>query len=192
MESIATNHRVISTDIPNMSKIEAGEMEISHEHVNAVPLIFETAEIARILVGTKPVTVEVITPTAPVIITTDSIKLRQIIMYLVSNAVKFTGQGKIAIVLSLIGNRLEVTVSDTGTGFQEEDVHKLFAAFSRVEDTKIKRQEGMGPGLTISINLAEPLSGTVTITSTYGKGTTFVVSLPLQQVDRQRGLYNSE
>lgn len=192
MESIATNHRVISTNIPNMSKIEAGEMKISHEHINAVPLILETAETGRILVGTKPVTVEVITPTVPVMITTDPVELRQVVMYLVSIAAKFTEQGKIAIVLSLIGNRLEITISDTGTGCQEKDLHKLFTAFGQVEDAKTKRQEGMGTGLTVSINLAEPLSGTVTITSTYGKGTTFVVSLPLQQVDRQRGLYNSE
>ena len=192
MISSATNLRTVITNILDLSKIEAGKMEVLHQQVNAVPIISEMAETARIFLGKKPVTVMVTAPGLPVMINTDPIKLRQILMNLVSNAAKFTESGRIEITLSILGSSLMIAVSDTGIGIQEEDLHKLFTAFSQVEDAKTKQHEGTGLGLTISKNLAELINGTISITSTYGKGTTFVVSLPLQSAENQRELYNAE
>ncbi len=87
---------------------------------------------------------------------------------------------------------MEIAVSDTGIGIKEEDLHKLFIAYGRIEDAKTKRYEGMGLGLTISRNLAALLGGTISVTSIYGKGTTFIVSLPMQNMERLGGLYNVE
>ncbi len=192
MISSATNLRTIVTNILDLSKIEAGKMEVARQDVNAVQLISDIAEITRILLGKKPVTVAVKTPGLPVMINTDPIKLRQILMNLVSNAAKFTEAGRIEIALSIFGSRMAIAISDTGIGIKEEDLGKLFTAFSQVEDAKTKQHEGTGLGLIISRNLAELIDGTISITSTYGKGTTFMVSLPFQNIERQGGLYNAE
>jgi signal transduction histidine kinase len=165
---------------------------VAHQLVNAASLISEIAETARILIGNKPVSVEVREPSLSVMINTDSVRLRQILINLVSNAAKYTEEGKIVITLSVIGSWMEIAISDTGVGIKEEDFHKLFTNYGRIEDAKTKEQGGAGLGLSISKNLAELLGGTISVTSSYGKGTTFVVSLPLQQVNSQRGLYSAE
>ena len=127
-----------------------------------------------------------------VMISTDNVRLRQILINLVSNAAKFTEEGKISITLSVIGSWMEIAVSDTGIGIKEEDFHKLFIAYNRIEDAKTKKHEGTGLGLVISKNIAELLGGSISVTSIYGKGTTFVVSLPMQNRERLGGLYNVE
>lgn len=176
----ATNLRAIITNILDLSKLEAGKMEVTFQDINATSLISEIAETTRILVGKKPVAVKVEAPPLAIMIATDPIKLRQIIMNLAGNAAKFTEQGEITLSLSIIGSsRLEIAVADTGIGIKEQDIDKLFIAFGQVEDAKTKQHEGTGLGLTISKNLAELINGSISIRSVYGKGTTFVVSLPL-------------
>lgn len=166
--------------------------KVAYQQVSAVSLISDIAETTRVLIGGKPVSVEVMTPFMDVMINTDNVKLRQILTNLVSNAVKFTEQGTISITLSVVGSWMEIAVSDTGIGIKEEDLHKLFIAYGRIEDAKTKRHEGMGLGLSISRNLAALLGGTISVTSIYGKGTTFVMSLPMQNMERLGGLYNVE
>ena len=141
--------------------------------------------------GNKPVNVEVTAPAVPVMITTDPIKLRQIITNLTSNAAKFTDHGKIVITLSVIGGGLEISVSDTGTGIREEHLSTIFTAFSQVEEAKTKQHAGTGLGLTISKNLAEIIGGSITVSSAFGKGTKFTVSLPFHNIERG-GLYSAE
>jgi signal transduction histidine kinase len=193
MISSATNLRTVITNILDLSKLEAGKMEVTNQQVNASALVAEIAETARILLGGKPVAVEVRTPDDPVMLTTDPIKLRQIITNLVSNASKFTEQGKIVLSLSIIGRKLEIAVSDTGIGVKEEDLHKLFTAFSQVADATTKQHEGTGLGLTISKNLAELINGSISIQSTYGQGTTLTLSLPLEKtMERQGEYYDAE
>ncbi len=180
MISSATSLRTIITNILDLSKIDAGKMVVAFQEVNVVSLISEIAETARILIGKKPVTVEVTAPTKTVMLNTDPIKLRQILMNLTSNAAKFTESGRIEIKLSVLGSSLAIAVSDTGIGIKEEDLGKLFAAFSQIEDAKTKKHEGTGLGLKISKNLVELIGGTISITSIYGEGTTFVLSFPSQ------------
>jgi len=171
---------------------DAEKTKVAHQQVNAVTLISEIAETTRVLIKKKPISVEVTTPVMDVMISTDNVRLRQILINLVSNAVKFTEEGTISITLSVIGSRMEIAVSDTGIGIKEEDLHKLFIAYGRIEDAKTKKYGGTGLGLTISRNLAELLGGSISVTSIYGKGTTFVVSLPMQNMERLGGLYNVE
>lgn len=182
--STATNLRTVITNILDLSKIEAGKMEVAPQAVDVVSLISEMAETARILIGAKPVTVSVTTPSGPIMITTDPIKLRQIITNLTSNAAKFTDQGTIDIRLVVHDSRLAIEVDDTGIGIKEEDLHLLFTAFGQVEDATTKSHEGTGLGLAISKNLAQLIGGSISVTSTYGKGTKFSLSLPLQQPNK--------
>jgi two-component system sensor histidine kinase/response regulator len=171
---------------------DAVKTKVAHQQINAAMLISEIAETTRILIKNKPISVEVTAPAMDVMISTDNVRLRQILINLVSNATKFTEEGKISITLSVIGSWMEIAVSDTGIGIREEDLHKLFIAYGRIGDAKTKKHEGTGLGLTISRDLADLLGGSISVASIYGKGTTFIVSLPMQSMERLGGLYNVE
>ncbi len=190
MISSATNLRAIITNILDLSKIEAGKMEVTPERFDIMALLLEVAETTRILIGDKPVLVEVVAPTRPLIITTDSVKLRQILVNLMSNAAKFTEQGHIRLSLTFHRDQMELSVSDTGIGIKPGNLERLFTAFSQIEDAKTKRYEGTGLGLTISRSLAQALGGGIGVSSTFGSGTVFTVSLPLNTIEKGGGLYD--
>ncbi len=179
--SSATNLRAIVTNILDLSKIEAGKMEVSVERFNVLSILNEVAETTRILVGNKPVTVEVVSHVEPVVMASDPVKVRQILTNLMSNAAKFTEKGKIVLSLGREGGRVKIMVADTGVGIRENEMDKLFLAFSQLEDTMTKRHEGTGLGLTITRNLLSILGGEITVSSTFGEGTTFTVLLPLEK-----------
>jgi signal transduction histidine kinase len=183
MISSATGLRTIITNILDLSKIEAGKTEVASRQCAILPLVSEIAETTRILVGNKPVAVEVSAPALPIVITTDPIKLRQILRNLASNAAKFTEAGKIVITLAIAGSWLEISISDTGIGIMEEDIDKLFTAFGQLENVKTKMHQGTGLGLAISKNLTELLGGSISVASAFGKGATFAVSLPMQNIE---------
>jgi signal transduction histidine kinase len=184
MISSATGLRAIITNILDLSKIEAGKMDVTHQLFDVRALLLEVAETTRVLVGNKPVNVEVSGPAMPIIITSDPIKLRQIVINLTSNAAKFTDRGKIVLSLSLIGSNVVIEVSDTGIGIKQEHLDKLFKAFSQIEDAKTKKHDGTGLGLTISKSLVEIIGGSISLASTFGAGTTFTVTLPLLNMER--------
>ncbi len=192
MMSSASDIRAIITSILDLSRIEAGNMEVTKQDVDISALVAETAETARALVGNKPVIVEVTVPIAPVMLTTDAVKLRQIVMNLASNAVKFTSTGKVSLTLGIIGSSLEIAVGDTGIGIKKECLNELFSALSRIEDADAKIGQRPGLGLAVSKYLIELLGGTISVISAFGAGTTFAVSLPLQLGERSGGLYNAE
>ncbi|MBT0666161.1 hypothetical protein KI809_17760 [Geobacter pelophilus] len=185
MISTATNLRAVITNILDLSKIDAGKMEVAHQQVDVAAMLAEVAETTRILIGNKPVAVQVITPVEPVVVSTDPIKLRQIVTNLTSNAAKFTDQGSIAIGMLIHEDQLVIEVRDTGIGIKEEDINLIFSAFAQVEDASTKTHEGTGLGLTISKNLAKLLGGSISVSSTYNKGSVFSLSLPLKQIDQQ-------
>lgn len=180
MVSTATNLRAVINNILDLSKIEAGKMEVKYQVVDVVSLLSEIAETTRILVGDKPVTVNVVVTSNPLCITTDPVKLRQIVTNIASNAAKFTAEGAIVITLGIRDSCMEIEVSDTGIGIRQEDLHLLFTTFGQIEDPAVKTHEGTGLGLAISKNLARLIGGSISLTSTFGQGTKFTVSLPMQ------------
>ena len=178
--SSANNLKAIVNNILDLSKIEAGKMDVISEHFDVVSILREVAETTRILVGSKSVDVEVIAHEGPVFIESDPVKVRQILTNLLSNASKFTERGRIVITLNAEDERLRISISDTGIGIKEDDLKKLFIAFNQLEDAKTKRHEGTGLGLTITKNLLNLLGGSISVSSKYGEGTAFVVYLPLK------------
>lgn len=176
--SSATNLRAIITNILDLSKVEAGKMEVICECFDVVAILREVAETTRILIGSKPVDVGVVVHDSPVFIVADPVKVRQILTNLTSNAAKFTDKGKIVLALGVKDSTIKISVKDTGIGIKEDDLNKLFTAFSQLEDAKTKRYEGTGLGLTITKSLLDLLGGSISVSSKFGEGTTFEVYLP--------------
>jgi CheY-like chemotaxis protein len=124
-----------------------------------------------------------VAPACPVTIDTDPTRLRQILLNLVGNAVKFTETGHVLIAAQVTGDtELLLSVTDTGEGISEAAQRRLFAAFEQADVTTTRRFGGTGLGLSISRHLAELLGGRITVRSTPAKGSTFTVVLPLPQV----------
>ncbi|TWJ16870.1 sensor histidine kinase [Geobacter argillaceus] len=189
MISTATNLRAVITNILDLSKIEAGRMEVAHQTVEVGSLLHEIAETTRVLIGEKPVTVRVLAPAEPVIVCTDAIKLRQIVTNLTSNAAKFTERGSIEMCLDILEERVVIQIRDTGIGIREEDLQLIFSAFGQVEDATTKTHEGTGLGLTISKNIAKLLGGCISVTSSYGNGSTFSLSMPWEH-NENKGVHS--
>jgi signal transduction histidine kinase len=176
----AVNLRALITNILDLSKIEAGRMDIIVEEFDLISLLQEVAETTRILLGEKPVVLEVAAGPEPQLIHSDWVKVRQILTNLSSNAAKFTDKGRIAVSLKRQENGFELSVSDTGSGIRKGDLGRLFTSFTQLEDAKTRRHEGTGLGLAITRELVSLLEGRITVASTYGEGTTFTVHLPLK------------
>jgi signal transduction histidine kinase len=176
--SSAAGLRAVVTNVLDLSKIEAKKMEILRERFDLAELVADVSETARVLLGEKPVEVRVAAPDGPLVIESDPMKVRQILMNLAGNAAKFTESGSILFSLSVGGRSVNVSVIDTGIGIKNEHLGRLFTAFSQLEDARTKRHEGTGLGLLISKNLAELLGGGIAVASAFGKGTTFTLTLP--------------
>jgi signal transduction histidine kinase len=166
----------------DLSKIEAGKLELNPESVNLAPLIDEVIGTAGQLAqenGNRLV-VEVQENNLGAVIA-DPMRLRQILLNLLSNACKFTKQGEVKLTARKIangGNWIALAVCDTGIGMTPEQQAKLFAEFTQADSLTARRFGGTGLGLAISRKLARMMGGDVTIASAPGKGSVFTVRLP--------------
>jgi signal transduction histidine kinase len=176
LRSVATLRATV-TNILDLSKLEAGRTHVAVTRVELGPLLEEVAGTARLLAGEKPVEVRVALA-APLAIESDRQKLRQIVLNLASNAVKFTERGEVVLGAAADGAGALLRVSDTGVGIREEDLSRLFVPFGQLEDALTKAHEGTGLGLVITRSLAQLLGGRVEVRSRHGEGSTFTVHLP--------------
>ncbi|HVR40816.1 MAG TPA: HAMP domain-containing sensor histidine kinase [Thermoanaerobaculia bacterium] len=176
--SSATSLRSVITNMLDLSKIEAGRMRVIAEPFDLAGVLHEVAETTRVLLGGKPVEVLVSTEKRSVEMTSDPVKVRQIVLNLAGNAAKFTESGRIVIQQTSTADEIAIAVSDTGIGIRAEDLKKLFIAFSQLEDTQTKSHEGTGLGLAITKELTQMLRGRVEVDSELGRGSTFTIHLP--------------
>lgn len=160
--------------------------------VDATALVAGIAETTRVLVGDKPVNVQMFVPTLPVMVTTDPVMLSRIILNLAKNAVRFTQRGTITIALQVIGSTLEVVVTDTGRGFRPNRLADHTAAMGSVGSAEAGTDAKFGPGLVASWDLARLIGGSLSMRSVYGRGAMFTLTLPLRAADRWGGLYTVE
>jgi GAF domain-containing protein len=165
----------------DLSKIEAGKLELNPESVNLAPLIDEVVGTASQLAeqNKNRLTAECPHNLAP--LTVDPMRLRQILLNLLSNACKFTKQGEVALRARKVadgGHWVEFAVSDTGIGMTAEQQAKLFEEFSQADSLTARRFGGTGLGLAITRKLARMMGGDVTVASEPGKGSVFTVRLP--------------
>jgi signal transduction histidine kinase len=163
----------------DFATIEAGKMEVRVERVRVEEIIQGAAStIETILHDNSIKLIREIAPEIPTL-NTDREKLRQIILNLLDNAVKFTERGEIKITASQQNGSLKLVVSDTGIGIEKGDLTRIFEEFHRGDGSSAKKYRGTGLGLAIVKKFVQLLGGEIAVESEAGKGSTFTVTLPL-------------
>ncbi|MEO6777922.1 MAG: HAMP domain-containing sensor histidine kinase [Gemmatimonadaceae bacterium] len=166
--------------ILSYSRVDAGREVVQAEDVDANELAQDAATLVEPLARDRGLPLEVI-PTGYVLpMSTDSGKVRQILVNLLSNSVKFTPAGRVTLVVQHDGATVRYIVRDTGIGIASEHRDQIFDAFWQVEQPSTRRVGGTGLGLSVTRRLAQLLGGDVTVESTVGQGSAFTVSLPLE------------
>src|SRR5215831_2610718 len=174
-------------DILDLSRVEAGKMELHPERFGLRALVDDLRAVFQPLTSEKGLTFIATTPAGdfPAELYTDRQRLRQILHNLLSNAVKFTEQGRVELRISAdlatedqAAQGLAFTVIDTGVGISDQNLDAIFGAFQQADGTTSRRYGGTGLGLTICRELAAQLGGQITVQSTVGEGSTFTLHLP--------------
>ena len=173
-------------DILDLSRFEAGKMEISYVDLNIRNLIEDVRQIFSLKAESKGISLTTkVRKDVPVVIKMDEVRLRQVLFNLLGNAVKFTYKGTITIEVDSADEDtksglvdLVIKVTDTGIGIEEEEMDKIFDPFYQKAPLKIMRQEGTGLGLAISRRFVQMLKGEISVSSAPGEGTIFTVTLP--------------
>ncbi|HKF12324.1 MAG TPA: ATP-binding protein, partial [Xanthobacteraceae bacterium] len=165
----------------DLSKIEAGKLELNPQTVQLAPLISDVISTAGQLAEQNKNRLVVDAQENLGALTVDPMRLRQILLNLLSNACKFTKEGEVRLRARRVANGgswIEFAVADTGIGMTAEQQAKLFEEFSQADATTAQRFGGTGLGLALSRKLARMMGGDVTVTSEHGKGSAFTVRLP--------------
>ena len=178
----------VINDILDLSKIEAEELQIEPIRCSPVRLVTEVVSLMRVRADAKHLNLKTeLAHPLPKTVLTDPLRLRQVLVNLVGNAIKFTDQGEVCITARLTDDsgppRLCFDVTDTGIGMCEEQVGKLFQPFNQVDNSSTQKFGGTGLGLCVSKHLAEALGGDIEVRSEPGKGSTFSVSIDLEPLD---------
>ena len=181
VQAAGTHLLGLINQVLDLSKIEAGRLELSPESVSLAPLIDEVIGTARHLAEQHGNRLAVDTQGEIGSLMVDPMRLRQILLNLLSNACKFTEQGEVTLRVRKVADGcdwIELAVVDTGIGMTSEQLAKLFQEFSQAGASTAKRYGGTGLGLAISRKLARLMGGDVTVASEPGKGSVFAVRLP--------------
>jgi signal transduction histidine kinase/DNA-binding response OmpR family regulator len=181
----------IISDILDISKIETGNLELVPVNYTFQSLINDTVHLNLIRIGSKPIIFELdLDETIPAEFFGDELRVKQILNNLLSNAFKYTSEGKVILQvhwtsLSPENERamLEFRIQDTGQGIKREDMPKLFSQFHQLNAKANRNIEGTGLGLTITKNLAEMMGGSIEVESEYGKGSVFTIRILQDIVD---------
>jgi PAS domain S-box-containing protein len=184
-------------DILDLSKIEAGRLEVERKACAPGELISELVTMFTVPAQNRGISLEFTTSgPVPETILTDPTRFRQIIANLLGNAIKFTEKGGVKVVARLLPNaekpQLAIDVIDTGIGISPEGLGKIFNPFVQADSTVTRRFGGTGLGLTISRRFATALGGELTVTSELGRGSTFTVTLDTGPLDGTRLLDASQ
>jgi PAS domain S-box-containing protein len=176
--------RALIDDVLDLSRIEAGQLRVESEPCSPAQIVSDVVESLRAKAESKALRIELdLEGAVPPVVATDPLRLKQILVNLLDNAIKFTDRGEIRLTSRTIreatGNVvLQFAVRDTGIGMTEEEMGGLFQPFYRVPSIAAQRPGGTGLGLAICKRIARRLGGDVTITSAPGSGSTFTLSIP--------------
>ena len=179
----------IINDILDLSKIEAGYLELKKEPFNFHQMIHDVCDLNRAFAKDKVVTIKAnLEPGTPKYLMGDGMRIRQVLMNLVTNAIKFTREGHVAIEVGfdhIEGNRhnIIIEVHDTGIGIPKDRIDKIFESFEQADISIGRNYGGTGLGLTICKNLVDLMDGFLEVESERDKGASFIITLPLRESD---------
>ncbi len=192
-------------DILDISKIEAGRMTVSAEYADVADLVQSAVDVVQPQMAKNRNQLHVHCPPDIGILNSDSTKVRQVLINLLSNAAKFTEDGEVTLTVSRHlrdGRRwFQFVVADTGIGIPADKLDRLFKAFSQVDDSPSRKYGGTGLGLALSQRLCELIGGRITVQSTVGKGSIFTIDIPAElgdmlpltaQIDQPMPAHNEE
>ncbi|MCC6998995.1 MAG: response regulator [Deltaproteobacteria bacterium] len=178
---IASGHHLLTVinDILDLSAIEAGRVDLRRAPTRLGELVDGALQVGRALAVTQGVTLHSRVADGVPEVNVDPLRLRQVLINLCSNAIKFTRRGgAVTLEVSAHADRVFIAVIDTGVGIRPEDLGRLFREFGRLAQPDGSRIEGTGLGLALSKRLVELHGGQITVTSELGRGSTFTVELP--------------
>ncbi len=179
----------IINDVLDFSKIESGKMDIIPVEFEALSIVNDVANVISVKLGEKNVELLLdVNPSFPSLLYGDNIRIKQVITNIANNAVKFTREGYVKLILDYekIDDEtidFQCAVMDTGIGIKDEDKPKLFKSFNQLDSKRNRNIEGSGLGLAISKQLLSLMGGEISFISEYEKGTTFFISLKLKVLD---------
>jgi PAS domain S-box-containing protein len=181
------NLLTVINDILDFSKIDSGKMELESQSFSLRESVEDVFDLLSTKANEKGL--ELITefvPDLPHFIVSDPTRLRQVLVNLVNNAIKFTEEGEISVRVRSKGHedsqtRLEFAIRDTGIGIPEDKIDRLFKSFSQIDSSTTRKYGGTGLGLAISKNLIELLGGQIWIESKYGQGSTFYFTILVRE-----------
>ena len=179
----------IINDILDFSKIESGKMDISDVEYEPMSMINDVSNIIMTRIGSKDLDLTVdVNPNLPSGLYGDNIRIKQVLVNLANNAVKFTDAGNVNLKIDFLQIsedeiELYVAVADTGRGIRESDMNRLFQSFQQLDSKRNRNVEGTGLGLAISRQLVALMRGKIHVDSEYGKGSTFSFVIPQKVTD---------
>jgi len=168
-------------DVLDISKIEAGQLQITHEDFDLREALEKTVASVRPLAEKKGLTLSCTVSDGIDMIPADRRRVEQVLLNLISNAVKFTEQGSVMVECKSDGDRVMISVTDTGIGIRPEDLDTIFQDFRQVDSGMTRKYEGTGLGLSISKRLVNLMGGQIQVESRWGSGSTFSFSLPRER-----------
>lgn len=174
-------------DILDVSKIEAGKLDIENIVFDLHALLISVTKVNRLKANEKGLSLTLdVAPMTPNYMKGDPVRLRQILTNLLSNAVKFTEKGEVSLTVACKRNKVTFDITDTGIGIPKQKLSQLFKPFEQLDTSTTRRFGGTGLGLAISHQLTSLMQGSITATSVSGKGSTFSVTLPLVSQEAQQ------
>ncbi len=179
----------IINDILDLSKIEAGHLELQKAPFNFHQMIHDVCDLNRAFAKDKAVTINVtLEPGTPKYLLGDAMRIRQVLMNLVTNAIKFTRKGQVKIEVGydyIEGTRYNIIIEvhDTGIGIPKDRIDKIFESFEQADVTIGRSYGGTGLGLTICKNLVDLMDGYLEVESEKDQGASFIITLPLRETD---------
>ena len=188
----------IINDILDFSKIESGKMDISDVEYEPLSMINDVSNIIMTRIGSKDLDLTVdVNPEIPIGLYGDNIRIKQVLVNMANNAVKFTDSGNVNVKIDFLRTtedtiELCVSVTDTGRGIKESDMAKLFQSFQQLDSKRNRNVEGTGLGLAISKQLVALMHGKIHVDSEYGKGSTFSFVIPQRVTDSSRAVEKVE
>ena len=177
----------IINDILDFSKIESGKMELVPVEYSFSSVMNDVVNMTMNKAEDKALKYDlIVAKDIPSVLRGDEIRVRQVMLNLINNAIKYTHEGSVCVDVSYENGRdmLKVVVKDTGIGIKDEDLDKLFGSFQRLEENKNRNIEGTGLGLNITMQLVKMMGGSIDVDSKYGEGTTFTAHMKQEAVDR--------